>query len=110
MLVVVALSCGFAADPMRLRTAAIGMEVPFREYSRLLKIDDIDEYISYGGLLKRGEKNLDDPLANEPDASFRDEESTRRYIDTAIRWKTESASCSRSRECGSARRRRWFGR
>ena len=58
--------------------------VPFREYSRLLKIDDIDEYISYGGLLKRGEKNLDDPLANEPDASFRDEESTRRYIDTAI--------------------------
>ena len=58
--------------------------VPFREYSRLLKIDDIDEYISYGGLLKRGEKNLDDPLANEPGASFRDEESTRRYIDTAI--------------------------
>ena len=58
--------------------------VPFREYSRLLKIDDIDEYICYGGLLKRGEKNLDDPLANEPDASFRDEESTRRYIDTAI--------------------------
>ena len=58
--------------------------VPFREYSRLLNIDDIDEYISYGGLLRRGEKNLDDPLANEPDASFRDEESTRRYIDTAI--------------------------
>lgn len=58
--------------------------VPFREYSRLLKIDDIDEYISYGGLLRRGEKDLDDPRANEPDASFRDEESTRRYIDTAI--------------------------
>ena len=58
--------------------------IPFREYSRLLRIDDIDEYLSYGGLLRRGEKNLDDPLANEPDASFRDEESTRRYIDTAI--------------------------
>ena len=58
--------------------------IPFREYSRLLKINDIDEYISYGGLLRRGEKNLDDPLANEPDASFRDVESTRRYIDTAI--------------------------
>lgn len=58
--------------------------VPFREYSRLLKIDDIDEYISYGGLLRRGEQDLDDPLANEPDASFRDMESTRRYIDTAI--------------------------
>ena len=58
--------------------------VPFREYSRLLRIDDIDEYISYGGLLRRGEKDLDDPRANEPDASFRDVESTRRYIDTAI--------------------------
>ena len=46
--------------------------VPFREYSRLLKIDDIDEYISYGGLLKSGEKNLDDTRAYEPDASFRD--------------------------------------
>ena len=58
--------------------------VPFREYSRLLKIDDIDEYITYGGLLKSGEKDLDDPRAYEPDASFRDVESTRRYIDTAI--------------------------
>ena len=58
--------------------------VPFREYSRLLAIDDIDEYIRYGGLLKRGHANFDDPRANEPDASFRDEESTRLYIDTAI--------------------------
>ena len=58
--------------------------VPFREYSRLLGIDDIDEYIDYGGLLKRGEKDLDDPSVREPDASFRDDESARRYIDTAI--------------------------
>ena len=58
--------------------------VPFREYSRLLAIDDIDEYIRYGGLLKRGHADFDDPRANEPDASFRDEESTRLYIDTAI--------------------------
>ena len=58
--------------------------VPFREYSRLLGIDDIDEYIDYGGLLKRGEKDFDDPAIREPDASFRDDESTRRYIDTAI--------------------------
>lgn len=29
LLVVVALLCGFAADPLRLRTAAIGMEVLF---------------------------------------------------------------------------------
>lgn len=58
--------------------------VPFREYSRLLGIDDIDEYIDYGGLLKRGEKDLDDPAVRESDASFRDDESARRYIDTAI--------------------------
>ena len=79
--------------------------VPFREYSRLLKIDDIDEYISYGGLLRRGEKDLDDPFANEPDASFRDEESTRRYIDTAIARNIQhSLSCCRDgRYFGSLR-------
>lgn len=58
--------------------------VPFREYSRLLKIDDIDEYIRYGGTLKAGETNFENSDANAFDASFRTDESTRRYIDTAI--------------------------
>ena len=58
--------------------------IPFREYSRLLKIDDIDEYIRYGGTLKAGETNFEDTDANAFDASFRTAESTRRYIDTAI--------------------------
>lgn len=58
--------------------------IPFREYSRLLKIDDIDEYIRYGGTLKAGETNFEDSDANAFDASFRTDESTRRYIDTAI--------------------------
>ena len=58
--------------------------VPFREYSRLLKIDDIDEYIRYGGTLKAGETNFEDSDANAFNASFRTDESTRRYIDTAI--------------------------
>ena len=58
--------------------------IPFREYSRLLKIDDIDEYIRYGGTLKAGETNFEDTDANVFDASFRTDESTRRYIDTAI--------------------------
>ena len=58
--------------------------IPFREYSRLLKIDDIDEYIRYGGTLKVGETNFEDTDANAFDASFRTDESTRRYIDTAI--------------------------
>ena len=58
--------------------------IPFREFSRLLHINDIDEYIRYGGMLKVGELAFNDDDANEPDASFRDDESTRRYIDTAI--------------------------
>ena len=58
--------------------------IPFREFSRLLNINDIDEYIRYGGTLKAGETDFDDEDALEADASFRDDESTRRYIDTAI--------------------------
>ena len=58
--------------------------IPFREFSRLLNINDIDEYIRFGGTLKAGETAFDDEDALEADASFRDDESTRRYIDTAI--------------------------
>lgn len=58
--------------------------IPYREYSRLLGIDSIDEYIRYGGTLRAGETAFDDADANAQDASFRDNESTRRYIDTAI--------------------------
>lgn len=56
----------------------------YREYSRLLGIDSIDEYIRYGGTLRAGELAFDDEDVNAQDASFRDDESTRRYIDTAI--------------------------
>lgn len=58
--------------------------IPFREHSRLLGINSIDEYIRYGGTLRAGELNFDDDDINAEDASFRDDESTRRYIDTAI--------------------------
>jgi len=58
--------------------------IPYREHSRLLGIDSIDEYIRYGGTLRAGELNFDDAEVNAEDASFRDDESTRRYIDTAI--------------------------
>lgn len=58
--------------------------IPFKEHSRLLGIDSIDEYIRYGGTLRAGELNFDDEDVNAKDASFRDDESTRRYIDTAI--------------------------
>ncbi len=58
--------------------------IPFREHARLLGIHDIDEYIRYGGTLRAGEVNFDDPAVYAEDASFKDDESTRRYIDTAI--------------------------
>lgn len=58
--------------------------VPFSEHSRLLKINNIDEYIRYGGTLKAGELAFEDEDAAAQNASFRDNESTRRYIDTAI--------------------------
>ena len=58
--------------------------IPFSEHSRLLKISNIDEYIRYGGTLKAGELAFEDEDATAQDASFRDNESTRRYIDTAI--------------------------
>lgn len=58
--------------------------IPFAEFSRVLGIRDIDEYIRFGGLMKVGETVFDDEDARCEDASFRDDESTRRYIDTAI--------------------------
>lgn len=58
--------------------------IPFREHSRLLGIDSIDEYIRYGGTLRAGETDFESDEVNAEDASFRDDESTRRYIDTAI--------------------------
>lgn len=58
--------------------------ISFREYSRLLGIHDIDEYIRYGGTFRVGETDFDDPELNDEGVSFRDDESTRRYIDTAI--------------------------
>lgn len=58
--------------------------IPFREYSRLLGIDSVDSYIEYGGTLKMENMGFDDPDSAFDDVSFRDDESTRKYIDTAI--------------------------
>ena len=57
--------------------------IPYREYSRLLGIDSIDEYIRYGGTLRAGELAFDDEDVT-PRTPPSDDESTRRYIDTAI--------------------------
>ena len=58
--------------------------IPFSEHSRLLGINDVDEYIRYGGTLKAGVWDFVNKEVNAEDASFRDNESTRIYIDTAI--------------------------
>ena len=58
--------------------------IPFQEYSRLLGICDIDEYIRYGGTLRMGETDFEDSTLFDETISFRDDETTRRYIDTAI--------------------------
>lgn len=58
--------------------------IPFREYSNLLNIHDVDKYIRYGGTFRMGEVKFGNKVFNDESVSFRDDESTRRYIDTAI--------------------------
>lgn len=58
--------------------------IPFREYVRLLNISSIDEYIEYGGTLKKENMDFNDPEAALDEVAFRDDESTRKYIDSAI--------------------------
>lgn len=58
--------------------------IPYSEHARLLGIDDVDEYIRYGGTLRVGETDFDDPELKNEEVAFRDDKTTRRYIDTAI--------------------------
>ncbi len=58
--------------------------IPFREYARLLDIQSVDRYIEYGGTLKMENMSFDDPDSIFDTVSFRDDESTRKYIDTSI--------------------------
>lgn len=71
--------------------------IPFREYVELLNIHDIDEYIRYGGTFRVGETDFDAPELVDEGVSFRDDETTRRYIDTAIARNIQhSLSCYQS--------------
>ena len=58
--------------------------ISYREYARILGIHSIDEYIRYGGTLKAGEPAFGESGVNAEESSFRDNEATRKYIDTAI--------------------------
>ena len=55
--------------------------IPYREHRRLLGTTDIDAYIRFGGTLRAGSLAFGEV---PDDASFRDDESTREYVDTAI--------------------------
>lgn len=58
--------------------------IPFREYYKLLNIHSIDKYIEYGGTLKMENMSFDDSDIHNDEVLFRNDESTRKYIDTAI--------------------------
>lgn len=58
--------------------------IPFREHARLLGTRDVDNYIGFGGTLRTGSILFDHKDAKNDAASFRSDESTRFYIDTAI--------------------------
>ncbi len=70
--------------------------IPFREYSRLLGADSIDEYIRYGGTLRASKPSgaesgeagimarVDGSNAKETFALFKDWDSTKDYIESAV--------------------------
>lgn len=60
--------------------------IPFREYSRLLGVDKIDEYIRYGGTLRAGSPDAEGEKTGpkETFALFRDSQSTQEYIESAV--------------------------
>ena len=58
--------------------------ISFKEFSRVLGKDDVDEYIEFGGTLQKENMGFGDEDYSKEDVSFRDDESTRKYIDSAI--------------------------
>lgn len=58
--------------------------ISFKEFSYILEINDIDQYIEYGGTFKIENMNYGDIDSKNDEVAFRNDESTRKYIDTAI--------------------------
>ena len=58
--------------------------IPFREYSSLLNVDDIDTFIRHGGMLRPGSPLVDENGRMTEDTSFHSDLAARRYVDTAI--------------------------
>lgn len=58
--------------------------IPFREYSKIMNIDDVDKYIEFGGTLSDDEILFDEGHYNVDVLPFYDKFSTEKYIDNAI--------------------------
>lgn len=58
--------------------------ISFREYVKLLKLKSVDAFIEYGGTLKMENMSFDDKDFLDEEVSFKNDETTRKYIDTAI--------------------------
>lgn len=55
---------------LRVRTT----HIPFAEHSKVLGVNDVDDYIMYGGLMRTGKSEV----------SVRDFDSARRYLDSSV--------------------------
>lgn len=58
--------------------------ISFSEHSKLFNTTDIDEYIGFGGTLKSKESYSENPSFQNEELSFRTEESTEKYIESAV--------------------------
>ena len=58
--------------------------ITFKEFSTVLGITDVDKYIEYGGTMQKENMKFDDPQREDLSLAFREDESTRKYIDSAI--------------------------
>lgn len=58
--------------------------ISYGEFCEVLGDKGIDEYIEFGGTLKAENMSFDDPDYQNDEVTFRDDESTRKYIDTSI--------------------------
>lgn len=72
--------------------------IPFREHSRVLGIHSMNDYLRYGGTMRAGERVEGQVRIDSRHASFRDKDSTKEYVDSAVlRNIRRSIACSKDK-------------
>lgn len=72
--------------------------IPFREHSRVLGIHNMNDYIRLGGTMRAGEMTKAGTEIDSKHASFRDKDSTKEYVDSAVlRNIRRSIACSKDK-------------